>query len=140
MDEIIKNIKNQIEEEHLTVSQKYLMKPYYERIMNGIKKQDGIVIMGAGLYGERLYDLMREEGIADRVICFCDNSKTRQKTGSMGKKVLSVESAVERYPDAYYVITPKLYENELLRQLVHLGIPVDMICVFVYAHTGLVDG
>ena len=45
---------------------------------------------------------------------------------------------MNQYPDACFVITPKDYENEILRQLVHMGVDVENIVIFNIKNTGLI--
>lgn len=137
--DIMNDIKENIQSSEMSVAAQYLASPYYVRWMAEFKKQEQLIIIGSGVYGLRLYDMLAAEGISDKVKCFGDNSKERQSQKERDLSILSVETAVAAYPDAYFIITPQKYENELLRQLIHLGISVDRICVYMFAHTGLVD-
>ncbi len=137
--DIIAEIQNEVKSSYKSVAQQHLASTYYEKMMDEFKKQNEIVIVGSGVYGLRLYEMLEAEGMSLAVKCFCDNSRERQELKIHNLPILSVEDAVLRYPCAYYIITPKKYENELLRQLVHLGILVDNIAIYTFMHTGLVD-
>lgn len=139
IENVIADIKGKIASSGISVADQYLALPYYEKMMAEFRKQDEIVIVGSGVYGLRLYEMLEAEEIAGRVRVFCDNSRERQELKIRGVDVLAVEEAVSQYPYAHYVITPRRYENELLRQLVHLGIQVDSIAIYVFMETGLVD-
>lgn len=136
---IISEIKKDIAYQNISVTKQYLASSYYERMMAEFKEQKKIIIVGSGVYGLRLFEMLEAEGVSSAVKCFCDNSEERQELKIRNLKVLPVNEAVLAYPDAYYIITPKKYENELLRQLVSLGIPVNRIAIYIFAHTGLVD-
>lgn len=139
IENIIMEIQNEVALSQKTVTQQYLASTYYDRMMSEFKKQKEIVIVGSGTYGLRLYEMLEAEQTTSTVKCFCDNSKERQELKIRNLSVLSVEDAVLKYPEAYYIITPRKYENELLRQLVHLGILIDNIAIYIFMHTGLVD-
>lgn len=136
---IIAEIKENIASQNISVTKQYLASSYYERMMAEFKEQKEIVIVGSGVYGLRLYEMLEVEKASSAIKCFCDNSNERQELQIKNLDVLSVREAVLYHPDAYYIITPKKYENELLRQLIHLGITVDRIAIYIFMHTGLVD-
>lgn len=139
VENVISDIKEKVSISGISVAQQHLASTYYEKMMDEFKKQNEIVIVGSGIYGLRLYEMLEAEGISLAVKCFCDNSRERQELKIHNLSILSVEDAVLKYSYAYYIITPKKYENELLRQLVHLGILVDNIAIYTFMHTGLVD-
>lgn len=132
-------IQNEVILSKKTVAQQHLASAYYEKMMDEFKRQNEIVIVGSGVYGLRLYEMLEADGVSLSAKCFCDNSKERQELKIRDLPVMSVEEAVLKYPEAYYIITPRKYENELLRQLVHLGILVDNIAIYIFMYTGLVD-
>ncbi len=137
--QIVNSIKQHIKDTGMPVAEQYLATPYYEKIMESIKKANSIVIVGAGVYGRRLFEMLEAEGISEKVDAVCDNSKEMQLGTSFSQVVLSVEEAVRLYPESTFVITPRFYENELLQQLVRLGVDVSKILIFTFAYTGLVD-
>ena len=140
-DEIVNRIKNQYAlKKGMGFSNKDLTSPYCDKLIRIMIYSNEIVVVGAGVYGERLFEMLEAEGIANKVCCICDNSIERRRFNSFPIDVLSVEEAVINYPDALYVITPRFYENELLQQLVDLGVPVKQIMIFTFAYTGLIDG
>lgn len=139
IEKVIEEIKTDILSSEISVADQYLASPYYEKMMSEFKKQTEIIIVGSGVYGLRLFEMFEAEGVASIVKSFCDNSKERQELKIKNLEVLSVKDAVRKYPYAYYVITPKKYENELLRQLIHLGISVEKIAIYIFMYTGLVD-
>ena len=132
-------IKEEILCRQITVSEQYLASPYYDRWIDEFRHQNQIVIVGAGFYAMRLLEMLRLEGLREKVSTICDNNKAKHGTMINGIGVISIEEAAEMYADAYYIITPKQYENELLRQLTGLHIPVKHIAIWTFAYTGLVD-
>ncbi len=136
---VINDIRKQIDDRGESVSSRYLASPYYEKRMSEMRQYRNIVIVGAGVFGLRLYEMLIAEGIVERVCAVCDNSKERQIVNPFPKDVISVERAVEDYPKALFVITPRFFENELFRQLIGLGIGPEQIMIYTFAYTGLVD-
>lgn len=134
--EIVHSIKKEIDKEKLPVGKQFLAEDYYERRVEEYRKQDKLVIFGAGNYGRLLYQMLCLEGLHS-VQCFCDNTPANQQRKVVDLDILAPEEAVRRYPDAMYIITPKGYENEIARQLVHSGVDIGQISVFVMALSGL---
>lgn len=139
IEDIMGKIRNEIASRGRSVAENYLASPYYERRMETLRQCSEVMIVGAGVYGRRLYEMMETEGIRGCISGICDNSQERQMFHPFPLEVLSVEDAIFRFPDAQYVITPQMYENELLQQLTRLGIPTEHIMIFTFAYTGLVD-
>ncbi|MBD5523530.1 MAG: hypothetical protein HDR04_03765 [Lachnospiraceae bacterium] len=129
-EDVMASIKKQIKDENIPVREQYLASGYYERKMTEYRKQKEIVIFGSGNYGRDLYKMLKIEGIRS-VKCFCDNGGARQGREFGGLDILSPQEAVERFPEAMYIITPRGWGDEILRQLVDIGINVLQISVFV---------
>lgn len=110
---------------------------YYRKLIEILKDTDELILFGAGRYGQIMFMALMQEGIRT-VSCFCDNSD--QVIGSFvcGVEVLSPQDAIQRYPNACFVITPKDYDNEILRQLVHAGVDIDNIVICNIKNTGMV--
>ncbi len=139
IEKIIEDIRKDIDGRQAPISEKYLLTPYYMKRIAEIKKMDKIVIVGAGLYGVRLYEMLELEGISAKVCCFCDNNVGQKGYLFHEMPILNVEEAVRCNTDAFYVITPRFYENELLQQLGELGIPIGRIMIMTFGYTGLID-
>ena len=134
--EVMESIKREIEDENIPVSQQYLANEYYVRRMNEYREQSDIVIFGAGKYGKFMYKMLNLENIQS-VRCFCDNSASKKKWKIGEIDVLSPEEAIQKYPNAMYIITPRSYENEVQRQLADLGIDIRHISIFIMDLTGM---
>ncbi len=134
--DVVNSVKMEIEREAIPIGRQYLAESYYERRMEEYRKQDKLVIFGAGNYGRLLYRMLCLEGLHS-VQCFCDNTPANQQRKLVGLDILSPEEAVRQHPDAMYIITPKGYENEIVRQLVHNGVDIGQISIFMMALSGL---
>ncbi len=134
--EVMDSIKREINDSCISIKDQYLANGYYERRMQEYRRQDELVIFGAGKFGRQLYHILNVENI-HTVKCFCDNAADRWARKLDGLDILSLEQAVKQFPDAMYIITPRGYENEILRQLVDAGITAGHISIFITDLTGL---
>lgn len=126
-----------IAQEKPCLSDLYFTTFYYRKLIRMLKEPQRLVLFGAGKYGETILAALKREGI-DTVQCFCDNNDKALGKRIDGLKVISPQDAMNQYPDACFVITPKDYENEILRQLVHMGVNVENIVIFNIKNTGLI--
>lgn len=138
VEEVMASIKDQIQAENIPVRKQYLASAYYERKMKEYRGQGEIVIFGSGNYGRELYKMLRIEGI-DSVKCFCDNSVARHGRTITVMYILTPQEAVEIFPQAMYIITPKGYGDEISRQLDHMGIKSLQRSVFILELAELTD-
>lgn len=81
-------------------------------INNILEKQ--VIIFGAGESGSWAKELLEKNEIC--VCAFCDNSKEKQKQLKHGLPVLSLENAVEQYPDAVICLA-SMYWHEIKDQI-----------------------
>jgi FlaA1/EpsC-like NDP-sugar epimerase len=132
--EIVESLKKEIEKGHNTAALLSQEGRYFENRMSEYKKQENIVIFGAGNYGRTLYKMLDREGMGEKVCCFCDNSIVEGNSNFNGVEILSVNEAYSKYPKAFYIITPRMYENEILRQLVKLGVGINNISIFTMSY------
>ncbi len=88
-----------------------------------------IVVVGVGHYGRRLLTKIRDRDLKN-VKCFADNNTDCLQAEVNGIKVLSVDKAVESFPDAYFIISPQNGRMALIRQLSGLNVSIDQIDVF----------
>lgn len=107
---------------------------YSSRRINVYKEQPQLVIMGAGSYGKKICSILSMEGLEDRIVCLCDNSVSRQGTKYNGWNIYSPLEAYEKFPIAMFIISPKGFEDEMIRQLVHLGVDIEKISTFILAY------
>lgn len=102
----------------------------YQGIVERVRNQKKIIIVGAGNYGKQLYEIFKRNGI-ENVVCFADNSAGNYVNGVFDKKVVSIDDAVKEHKDAYYIVTPKYYFMEIIRQINLFGISIDQIDCFL---------
>lgn len=136
--QIMTEIKNKISIGRPGLSELHYTTFYYRKLIMMLKERTKLVLFGAGIYGEKVLAALLQEGI-ETVQCFCDNSDKTWGKVIDGLQVCSPQEAVKRYPGACFVITPKDYENEILRQLFHLGIDIENILIFNIKNTGIVE-
>lgn len=135
--QVMKEIHEKISAGQSRLSDLYFTTFYYRKLVKMLKDPAELVLFGAGRYGEIVLSALKGEGIRT-VRCFCDNSDKAVGSIVDGLEVLSPADAANRYPDACFVITPKDYENEILRQLIHMGVNIEKIVIFNIKNTGLV--
>ncbi len=127
--QVMKEIQEELSKTMPHLGDLYFTTFYYRKLIRLLKEQKELVLFGAGKYGIAILAALKREGISN-VRCFCDNNDELP--------VISPEDALEQYPDACFVITPKDYENEILRQLVRMGVDIESIVIFNIKNTGLI--
>lgn len=110
--------------------------PYYFKCIDRLRQSEKIIIVGAGFYGRNLYKILKQNNI-NTVKCFADNACKRYRNGIYDIDVLSLQDAAAQNDGAYFVITPRYYYMDLVRQLLRLGVDVDRIDCFIVSDTGL---
>lgn len=81
------------------------------------------VLFGAGFWGRRLRRFFPEAGWT----CFVDN-KVAPDTEVDGLPVLSLEQLCEKFPEAFVVISTRLYFTQIKQQLLAAGFVSQSIC------------
>ena len=128
----VKKIMEQIQRENAGRSDDEIWRPVNQYLKERIERcagADKIVVFGAGNFGQRVLDILKEQNI-DSVVCFCDNNpenwgKTREKL-----KIRSALEACIKYPNALYLITPKRGEYTIAMQLMNIGIVQENLLQF----------
>lgn len=88
-----------------------------------------IVVFTTGAAGRGFYRILTEHGV--RIAGFADNSK--EKAGQqinidgISVEVLSFQDTLSRYPDAYIVIPPRDYLEEITKQFTRAGYGKDKL-------------
>lgn len=132
VEEIVRNIQESIQKEK--VENPY--KPRYAEFMNLMRSYKKIVIVGAGVWGMALFEQLLKNDIRS-CICFADNAYEKYSNGLLGKEVLPIEKVVEKYHDAGFAVTPRLYRFPLIKQLVNAGANINHIFIFDAENMGL---
>lgn len=89
-------------------------------LIKNIGNEKEIVIVGAGEVGEYLRRLLKKTCSYDTV-AICDNARKKQKKYK-DFEVLSVDKTVGLFPQALYIITSRIHEFTLKKQLTELGV------------------
>lgn len=85
-----------------------------------------LVIFGCGRRGKSLYNLLYS--VHSQIVCYTDNAEKLWGRDFCGFPVLSPTDAVQRYPNAFYLIANKHYAGEIFIQLLEFGIVERNIC------------
>ena len=110
------------------ITETRLFSEHYNKALKEIRDAEEIVIFGVGVYGKVLVNDIKDYEIA-KVLCFCDNNPELAGTKFQGIDVYDRKSMLERFPHVMVVITPKIYMNEILRQLLKDGKSMDEMMV-----------
>ncbi len=86
---------------------------------------DNMVIFGYAAVGKRLYDRWRQNYTSESLV-FCDNSGAKQGEHD-GIKVLSLQDAVESFPQAKFIIASLRHSQQMYQQLLATGVPKEQI-------------
>ncbi|MDF2530905.1 MAG: hypothetical protein K0Q65_486 [Clostridia bacterium] len=84
-----------------------------------------VVLFGAGINGRVFYEFLKHCGY--RADSFCDNDKSKYGTKHCGLPVISPQELINQYPDAYVIITIQNYVQEVMQQLIGMGVSADNI-------------
>lgn len=68
-----------------------------------LEEANSIVVYGAGVFAEKIFRIMVNEGFAKKVVCFTvTNQKTKEQLSN--REVTLIQDAVEKWSDALYVV------------------------------------
>lgn len=133
-EKVMKMLRQEIYEQGFNYGMLRFTTSYYRRIISRVMQAKEIIIFGAGDYGKLLLnDFKLYKNI--NIVCFCDNEKNGYRID--GVYIINPKEAREKYPDATYVISPKGYENEILKQLTDMNISISNILIAELNETGL---
>lgn len=136
VEEVMETIRAEIKDKGLSVDELSYISPYHNKMIKQLKTYKELIIFGAGEYGKIIVEDLEQHGIFT-IQCICDNNTKAIGKEIGGYKVLSPEDALKAYKNACFVITPKGYENEMLSQLIHMGVAFEHILFFNVKYTGL---
>ncbi len=113
-DMIIKNEKDKVRRKKIT------------DFLAVFKKASRIVVVCAGELGISL--LKAEDKLNTGKVCaVCDNAVSMQGQCVEGREVVSVEYAVKKYPEAYFMIANTYHVQEIYEQITHLGVRKERV-------------
>lgn len=118
------------EERFVNIVQKIDKKSSITELLNWVenKKNGELVVFGAGVSGNKIIDLLLQNGNMIKTVC--DNSKLLQGTRLKDFKIYSVEETVKSYPNAFYLIANARHGEDMRAQLIKSGIKEANIAVF----------
>ncbi len=101
----------------------------FEQIRQILLNAPIMIICGAGIRGQGLVRRLKKEEIyrGGDIIVYADNDRRLWNSCIGGIKALSIQSCVEKYPEAAYVIANKIHGMQLREQLISEGIPEENI-------------
>lgn len=108
-----------------------------KELLEKIKEELAVIIVGAGDIGKYLYQLLKEK-YPNNTILICDNSHKKQ--GKVENyQIYSVEQMVMLFPKGLYLISSSIHEITIKTQLVDLGVSEKniMLGITVEAQTYL---
>lgn len=79
-------------------------------ILNKLQSAANIVIYGAGIYGERVFRILYNEGLSDKLLCFAvTNDLTKTKIGN--RKIIQIQKVVEDTKNVLYIVAAAKESN-----------------------------
>ena len=95
-----------------------------QQIVNRLEYAEGIIIYGAGRRGDIVFRGLYNEGYYGKICCFAVSQETSEKWMA-GKRILPIQEAYGRYPDAMIIIAvirgSGMY-HQMVDQLTEMGI------------------
>ncbi|MBE6095229.1 MAG: radical SAM protein [Schwartzia succinivorans] len=85
-----------------------------------------ILIFGFADIGRKLYDLIKAQNPLVE-LTFCDNSSTKHGAYADGFYVVSVDEAVQKFPEATFVIASLWHSEQMKQQLLAAGVQLEQI-------------
>lgn len=136
VETVMRQIKEQAKQLKINQDRLHYKTDYYYKSIRYLSQQNKIVLFGAGEFGQLLYQELLYNEI-QTVVGVCDNNEKAIGSNFDKYKILRPQDAVAMFKDACFVITPIHYDNEILQQLVELGLPIKQIRLFNMKITGL---
>ena len=87
----------------------------------------GIVLFGSGRNGMEFYYQLKTLGY--KVLAFCDNDKKKIGKTYLDCPIISSEQLCREYHDAFVIITPSKYKEQIKTQLNEMGFGKNNICI-----------
>lgn len=116
LDKSRQEITADIDNRYQSIQQNNLRRnAFYEKIAG---RQ--LIIFGCGAWGKSLLKLLFHK--EDMILCYTDNNESLWETKLEGCKVVSPAIAVDKYPEALFVIANKLHGDEIALQMKGMGV------------------
>lgn len=88
-----------------------------------------IVQFGCGSDGVRLLGYLQSQDLLEKITCICDNNRGIQGSKLFGINICSFDEAIDKYPNAVFLIASLHYADEIKMQLLNYGVKEDNIVV-----------
>lgn len=98
-----------------------------KQIIDACKNSECNIIVGIGVCRQKLWGILQQSDVS--ITCFCDNNAEENQT-IFGHSVFLPQEAVSAYPNALYIIAVMNSRNEVLEQLIKLGVSENNILHF----------
>ena len=100
---------------------------YKTKVIDKLKNTNNIVIFGKGDNGRRVYRNLKQIGLEKSVKCYCDNDVAVKEVD--GVNVYNPKKTIEKFENAFFLITPEQHQNEIIFQLMKEGVNGDNIMI-----------
>lgn len=86
---------------------------------------ESYVLFGAGIMGKHLKNVIEKSG--KKVVAFIDSNIGLHGNKIGGVDILPIKRYLKEYDDKKVIITSRIYEKEMAKQLIELGVKPEMI-------------
>ncbi len=100
-----------------------------EKILNYVSKLKNateVVLFGTGVRGNAIHVFLKANGVSN-ITALCDNQSDKVGKEMYGTEIMSVDTAVKRFPEAIYILTSSANEIDMSKQLEGAGIQGEQI-------------
>lgn len=111
-------------------------KNYIEDFLNRVRTNDYLVIFGAGIGGEKTFEILEKAGLRNKVVAFADNNSNKIGGVHCGIKVISANEIMRMVDDPLIIISSTAY-NIIVNQLAEIGIKKERTFYFQPAKLSL---
>lgn len=94
-----------------------------------VASQKEIIIFGCGYVGACVYCLLKNNSIQN-IKAFCDNDPNKWGNKYYECPVEPLETVLEKFPDAYFIIAAKKHVSEIRKQLSAQGIQASQMAAY----------
>lgn len=102
---------------------------YKNTFLDIVKKNKELIIFGAGIGGEKTYQILEEEKLSKKIIAFVDNDIHKIGTKYCGKKVISKNDILQVASNPLIIISSTAY-NIIVSELEKIGIKKERTVYF----------
>lgn len=94
-----------------------------------IKSKEQVILYGCGKRGNAVSVLLLNN-VCDNLVAFCDGDASKYGSQVNGLEVISPEDAIEKYPNAFYVITTAASHEDIKKHLAQLQVEEANMVVY----------